>query len=205
MRNLDHGVVFKGEGQPVLIDDDGEEVEAPVAFVAAEGFSAKKQNLVVWRRVLGMFKVTIPVSTKGELLRPELRLLSVPRWILDAIPLYSRWHPVFVRYVDQIAARVRDLGGDPDEDKADPNGDWDGKIRGQRDDDSPWEQYPCCRPCQGCCSHGCGCHPHVCSCHRESGHDHGRADIAKAVEGCAASAARARGRQLRGTVAALAR
>jgi hypothetical protein len=183
LRNLDNGAVFVGDGRPALTDDDGEEVEAPVALVADEGFSAKKQDVLVWRRVLGMFKVTIPVSTKGELLGPEQRLLSVLRWILDAIPLSSRWYPVFVLYVDQIAARVRDLGGDPDEVKADPNGDWDGKIRGRGDDDARWEHCPCCRPCHGCCGHGCGCHPHVCSCHGERDRDRETAEIAEAVEG----------------------
>ncbi|MCL1869104.1 MAG: hypothetical protein FWF90_01680 [Promicromonosporaceae bacterium] len=144
VRDLDHGVVFAGDGRPGLEDDEGEEVDAPVVLVAAEGFHEGKGALVRWRRVLGMFKVTIPVSTKEELLAPELRLLSVLRWILDATPLLSRWHPVMVRYVDQVAARVRDLGGDPDEVPADPNGDWDGSIRGCRERPKGWEHVRDC-------------------------------------------------------------
>jgi hypothetical protein len=166
VRQLDGGAVFKGEGQPELVDDEGEEVEAPVAFVAAEGFSTKRGALIVWRRVLGVFKVTIPVSSKSALLEPELRLLSVLRWIQDAIPLYSRWYPVFDRYVTQVAGRVRDLGGDPDQAKADPNGDPDGKIRGEYDGGRhPCERHEWCHcgcTCHGCCCHGCGGHRHDC-------------------------------------------
>jgi len=43
----------------------------------------------------------------------DLRLLSVFRWILDSVPPPDRWYPVFRRYVNEIANRVRGLGGDP--------------------------------------------------------------------------------------------
>jgi hypothetical protein len=187
VRQLDGGTVFKGEGQPELFDDEGEEVEAPVALVASEGFNAKRQ-FVVWRRVLGMFKVTIPVSTKGELLEPEVRLLSVLRWIQDAIPLHSRWYPVFDRYLDQVAGRVRDMGGDPDAVKADPNGDPDGTIRGKRDSGprcrpDRYERCHCCHSCHGCCGHGCSCHPHTCSCHEFRDRDgEARGDLSELAE-----------------------
>lgn len=67
----------------------------------------------VWRRTTGTFKLTIPVSTKALLLRPEKNLLSVLKWIGEAIPASSRWHLVFQRYLEQIAGRVRYMGGDP--------------------------------------------------------------------------------------------
>jgi hypothetical protein len=66
-----------------------------------------------WRRVLGTFAVTIDVATKGALLPGEERLLSILRWMELAVPVESRWYPVFRRYVDQIAYRVRYMGGDP--------------------------------------------------------------------------------------------
>ncbi len=68
---------------------------------------------LAWRRVYGSFQITIPVSTKGEMLLPEERTLSVMRWIQETIPPANRWYPVFLRYVDQLAGRVSGLGGDP--------------------------------------------------------------------------------------------
>jgi hypothetical protein len=68
---------------------------------------------IEWRRVLGAFQLTIPVRTKEVLLLTEERDLSVLRWIAEAIPRHSRWHPVFGRYLHQIAGRVTAFGGDP--------------------------------------------------------------------------------------------
>ena len=66
------------------------------------------------RRVVGSFQFNIPVSTSAALLGPEIRRLSVLRHIARAIPIDDPWHAVFVRYLAQIAARVRGFGGDPD-------------------------------------------------------------------------------------------
>ncbi|KAI9771552.1 MAG: hypothetical protein M1839_002795 [Geoglossum umbratile] len=77
---------------------------------------------VEWRRVLGVFRMTIPVATKEALLAPEERLLSVLLWIGQSIAEDSRWHLVFQRYLEQIAGRVQDMGGDPSQITADPNG-----------------------------------------------------------------------------------
>jgi murein tripeptide amidase MpaA len=77
--------------------------------------AASSDDVIKWRRVLGSFQVSIPVSTKKALLEPEERLLSVLRWIARAIPHDNRWYPVFLRYLDQVGGRVRDLGGNPDE------------------------------------------------------------------------------------------
>ncbi len=88
-----------------------------------EEFGFTRKDLA-WRRVLGVFDLTIPVSTKGALLAEEERLLSVLRWIKPSIPADSTWFLVFGRYVDDQAGRVRDLGGEPDAVGADPNGDW---------------------------------------------------------------------------------
>jgi hypothetical protein len=107
-----------------------EPTAAPASFIAVEGFAAKRPD-ITWRRVLGVFKLAIPVSTKADLLAPEERLLSVLRWIQLAIPQESRWFLVFRRYVDQVAGRVLEMGGDPDAVQADPNGDWQHKIKGR--------------------------------------------------------------------------
>jgi hypothetical protein len=61
--------------------------------------------------VLGAFQVNIPVQTKSLLLPREERLLSVMRWIGEAIPADSRWYPVFNRYLDQLSDRVAGFGG----------------------------------------------------------------------------------------------
>jgi hypothetical protein len=68
---------------------------------------------IEWRRVLGAFQLTIPVKAKEALLLTEERQLSVLRWIAEAIPHNNRWYPVFRRYLEQIAVRVKVFGGDP--------------------------------------------------------------------------------------------
>jgi hypothetical protein len=75
-----------------------------------------------WRRMLGSFQISIPVTTKNVMLEPEERLLAIMRWILLSVPLHDRWYPVFNRYVSQIADRVRGLGGDPGQILPSPTG-----------------------------------------------------------------------------------
>jgi hypothetical protein len=82
-----------------------------------------------WRRVLGVFHLRIPVSTRQTLLGGEERRLSIMRSIGKSIPTDSRWYQVFHRYLDQLAARVAHMGGDPARVVPDPNGDWNGRIR----------------------------------------------------------------------------
>lgn len=83
-----------------------------------------------WRRVLGTFTMTIDVSTKHALLTTEERRLSLLRWIELAVPVESRWYPVMRRYVDQIAHRVRFMGGDPIEIGPTADGNWKGIGKG---------------------------------------------------------------------------
>jgi hypothetical protein len=63
--------------------------------------------------VLGSFQLTIPVSTKSEILVPEEQLYSVMRWVQETIPPANRWRPVFHRYVGRLAGKIVALGGDP--------------------------------------------------------------------------------------------
>jgi Pro-kumamolisin, activation domain len=63
------------------------------------------------RLVYGSFQISIPVSTKTDMLIPEERNLSVLRWIQETIPTTSRWYLVFQRYIAQLAGRVTALGG----------------------------------------------------------------------------------------------
>ena len=78
------------------------------------------------RYVYGAFQITIPVSTKSEMLIPEERVLSVMRWIQETIPPANRWYQVFLRYVEQIAGRVTSLGGDPNQVPPTQTGLWPG-------------------------------------------------------------------------------
>jgi hypothetical protein len=73
-------------------------------------------------RTTGAFQMTIPVRPDSEILPEEIRKLSVMRYIQQAIPATSRWSTIFVRYLDQIAARVRALGGDPNAVNPSPDG-----------------------------------------------------------------------------------
>jgi hypothetical protein len=76
----------------------------------------------VTRKTLGAFQMTIPVKADPEILPQEIRKLSVLRYIQQSIPAGTRWHSIFLRYLDQIARRVRGLGGDPDAVKPSPDG-----------------------------------------------------------------------------------
>jgi hypothetical protein len=86
--------------------------EPEIDVAAAEDFSVVEYSRG-WKRVIGTFQISIPVHSKQVLLEPEERLLSVLRWILESVPTSDRWYPVFRRFVDEIANRVRGLGGDP--------------------------------------------------------------------------------------------
>jgi hypothetical protein len=77
---------------------------------------------IEWRRVLGAFQLTIPVKSKAALLVTEERQLSVLRWIGEAIPHHNRWYPVFHRYLERIAGRVKVFGGDPTQILPSPTG-----------------------------------------------------------------------------------
>jgi hypothetical protein len=101
-------------------------VPPPIGAPTGNGHTARAgdNGVIHWRRVVGSFQVSIPVRTKEVLLTPEERLLSVTRYILEAIPPGNRWNPVFGRYVDQIAARVKALGGNPDVVLPTPDGQW---------------------------------------------------------------------------------
>jgi hypothetical protein len=95
----------------------------PVLELAArELVVAPRRDLIEWRRVVGAFQVTIPVSTRDELRPIEERLLAVLRWIARGIEPQDRWYRVFQRYLTQVAERVRALGGDPSRILPSPDG-----------------------------------------------------------------------------------
>jgi hypothetical protein len=93
---------------------------------------AAATRLVRWRRAIGAFQINIPVSTKELMLERESLRLSIFRWIAEGISHHSRWWPVFRRYVDLIAIRVGELGGDPSAITPSQNG-YDGLPHGPKD------------------------------------------------------------------------
>ncbi len=81
------------------------------ANLAADAVGVRRN--LQWRRTTGMFKVTIPISTKALLLAPAERYYSVMQWVAEAIPTTGRWYAVMQRYLTQLAGRVSQMGGDP--------------------------------------------------------------------------------------------
>lgn len=112
---------------------DGRETTTHVGAAAASA-NGRAAFGTSWRRVLGTFTMTVDVSTKHALLPTEERRLSLMRWIELAVPIESRWYPVFRRYVDQIAHRVRFMGGDPAQIQPTSDGNWQGSNGHHRQD-----------------------------------------------------------------------
>jgi hypothetical protein len=94
----------------------------PPPRIAAGARSQVAAPALRWRKVLGTFQINIPVSTKEVLLEREELRLSIFRWIAESIPHSSRWWPVFRRYLELIAIRVGEMGGDPGKILPSPNG-----------------------------------------------------------------------------------
>jgi hypothetical protein len=74
------------------------------------------------RRMLGAYQFNIPVSTDPELLPKAIRQLSILRYIQQTIPIANRWYPIFVRWLNGIAAKVAGLGGNPTQVLPSPTG-----------------------------------------------------------------------------------
>jgi hypothetical protein len=92
---------------------EAEEKRRRVEEVPDSAMGRTEYRYSEWRRVLGAFQLTIPVRTKDSLLFREERQLSLMRWIAEAIPIDSRWHPVVGRYIAVLGSRVRAFGGEP--------------------------------------------------------------------------------------------
>jgi hypothetical protein len=92
-------------------------------LLSAAAAAVATPKLMRWRRVAGAFQFVLTISTKERLLLSEERLLAVMRWILEQTPKQKRWHPVLVRYIDDIVGRVQGFGGDPGTIKPSPTGD----------------------------------------------------------------------------------
>ena len=130
----------RGPRVPPITEGPVIDVAAADALTAAADLANVVDKRPESRRVLGTFQISIPVQAMASLLEPEERLLAVLRWILQSIPDRDRWQKAFQRYVDEIANRVRGLGGDPTQIQPSPTGEllptpraveqlsWSGKI-----------------------------------------------------------------------------
>jgi hypothetical protein len=74
------------------------------------------------RRMLGAFQFNIPVNTDPDILPNAIRQLSILRYIQQTVPTANRWYPIFVRWLDGLAAKVAGLGGDPTQVLPSPTG-----------------------------------------------------------------------------------
>lgn len=74
------------------------------------------------RRMLGAFQFTIPVYTDPDILPNAIRKLSILRYIQQTVPTTNRWYPIFVRWLNGLAAKVAGLGGDPTQVLPSPTG-----------------------------------------------------------------------------------
>jgi hypothetical protein len=110
--------IHKGESYEVIVrqitsEDYQAEPIPQIRSKKAGAVSVDRPRQFAWRRTSGVFKLTIPVSTKENLLETEERYYAILQYIKQSIPTASRWYPIFVRYVSQIAGRVSGMGGDP--------------------------------------------------------------------------------------------
>lgn len=74
------------------------------------------------RRILGSVEIDIPVSKAALLLDREQQVYSIMQHIGTTIPSTNRWHPIFLRYLDFLGARVDGLGGDAGSIHPNPDG-----------------------------------------------------------------------------------
>lgn len=86
--------------------------------------------------MLGAFQFNIPVQTDPEILPNAIRKLAILRYIQQSVPTANRWHPIFGRWLNSLAAKVAGLGGDPTKVLPSPTG----------GDTSPVPPAPCPKP-----------------------------------------------------------
>jgi hypothetical protein len=75
----------------------------------------KGEDAFDWRQTCGAFNVRIPVTDRSHMLPREEDTLAILKWRLEeSNPLY-RWRPIWKRLIELTGARVKGLGGDPEQ------------------------------------------------------------------------------------------
>jgi hypothetical protein len=116
-------------------------LQLPPGVAAGQRFRIVMQQ--VRRRthqIIGTIEFMVTVSTAGVIM-PELRRnFSVLKYIGATIPPANRWFPIWQRYLDQLAVRVRAFGEDPDSIKPSSSGSGDdsGTTPGWRHPGRSW-------------------------------------------------------------------
>jgi hypothetical protein len=87
------------------------------------------------RHIVGSFQFSVLVQTRAEILPIVERAETNLRRVTGAIPIENRWYPVMRRYLEQVTAKVKALGGDDD-----GPGDHDHDHDHDRDDDDGHER-----------------------------------------------------------------
>jgi hypothetical protein len=82
-------------------------------YANARGDKKVKKVNLSRRHVLGAFQVRVVVGSGESLLRKLVRNLAALRYIFQSIPVTDAWHPVFVRYLNQLGDQIAGLGLDP--------------------------------------------------------------------------------------------
>lgn len=91
-------------------------LELPQGVRAGQVFNVDfHQYSRIRARFNGAFRLTIPVQTDEALLPAEIRHLAFLRYVAQARPATNRWQLIFGRWLSGLAAKVRGLGGDPDQ------------------------------------------------------------------------------------------
>jgi len=112
--------VKKGDSYEVVVrqltSDDYKNAPIPQAREQereAQAVGVAPAPQYAWRHTIGLFKLTIAVDVKTELRETEEQYYAILQYIAKAIPTASRWFPIFERYLQQVAGRVKGFGGDP--------------------------------------------------------------------------------------------
>jgi hypothetical protein len=121
----------------------------PVPQIQTQSNAVVLPQTINWRRICGSFQLTIPIRDKAAILPREEINLSVLRYIAQTIPVSSRWHPVFLRYVEVNAGRVATFGGDPTTILPSPIG------TGRRGQPPPGPWWSCTCECSPCVTNCC--------------------------------------------------
>jgi hypothetical protein len=120
--------IKKGDNYTITVRQVTDGVASPPPIISRSAAASLPPGSFVWRRVSGAFLFSINISTKGQLLLPEERLLAVLRWMQTKTPPGKRWFPVLQRYIGAIAGRVQGFGGDPGNIPPSQSGDVPGKF-----------------------------------------------------------------------------
>lgn len=88
---------------------DGGADEAPLGREEAKGDDFN------WRQVCGAFQIRIPVTNRAVMLPQEEDTLAILKWRLQQKKAPYRWRPVWERYIELVEARVKGLGGNPEQ------------------------------------------------------------------------------------------